>query len=165
MKGLFIAILSVTSESINAFFPRYVHWPQQSNPFSRDSVKRVFKPFLSHRNRWMANVTGKVISFKYGNKKTQKSEGEERTHLKWKKSWQLLFSLGTKGLPGAVGSCTQLSFKTWTLRGVVIRPWGCVKDRSKSGFRSQKSGVVPFALPESLSISNGVGLNWAGVSV
>lgn len=68
MKGLFIAILSVTSESINAFFPRYVHWPQQSNPLSRDCVKRVFKPFLSLRNRWMANVAGKVICFKYENK-------------------------------------------------------------------------------------------------
>lgn len=69
MKGLFIAILSVTSESINAFFPRYVHWPKQSNPFSRDCVKRVFKPFLILRNRWMTNVAGTVIRFKYGNKK------------------------------------------------------------------------------------------------
>lgn len=72
MKGLFIAILSVTSESINAVLPRYVHWPQQSNPFSRDCVKRAFKPFLSRRNRWMANVAGKVASFKYG--KTKKAK-------------------------------------------------------------------------------------------
>lgn len=69
MKGLFIAMLSVTGESINAFFPRYVHWPQPSNSFSRDYVKRVFKPFLNHRNRWTANAAREVISFNYGNEK------------------------------------------------------------------------------------------------
>lgn len=69
MKGLFIAILSVTGGSINAFFPRYVHWPQPCNPFSRDYVKRVFKPFLSQRNRCTANAAREVISFKYGHEK------------------------------------------------------------------------------------------------
>lgn len=49
----------------------------------------------------MANVAGKVISFKYeSKKKKQKSEGEERTRLKSKKRVKVSLKLATAFQPG-----------------------------------------------------------------